>query len=243
MEQQEKKKASVMGTIGKALLGVVVALLAIGYCTDHKENPAPAASAPASSLVPTASAAPSPSANVAQPIVASNASVSTVPADGERSAISASTPSKRPTFDESAKELAIKYNDVLLGVAPSLMIPSEGKMHIGAKNERFYVIQERVHEGAAVTFEVDNDSDMPFSMGVITAAGTDEQITTSMAVLAGVGAAVFGKGPDASAIAKACTSAAKAKEKHYETVLKGKEVWCGVLDHVLMAGASVPKSK
>ena len=56
MEQQGKKKSSAVGTIGKALLGVVVALLAIGYCTDQQETPVPAASAPAAATASTAAA-------------------------------------------------------------------------------------------------------------------------------------------------------------------------------------------
>ena len=59
MEQQEKKKRSVAVTVGQAVLGVLIALLAISYCTEQPEGTKPAASASvATASVAAAAAAP-----------------------------------------------------------------------------------------------------------------------------------------------------------------------------------------
>ena len=235
MEQQGKKKSSVVGTIGKALLGVGVALLAIGYCTDQTEGTEPAASEPASAAASAASG-PAIAASMTPDAVASADRANEV--QGQEASAN-----QRPTFKETSKELAVKYNAILLGVAPELMIPSESNLNVTARNDRYYLIQEMVHEGVAITFEVDNVTDKPFSMGVVTATESEKQITNTMVALAGVGAAVFGQNEDAGAVARACTEAAKSEGKHHEMMVKGKQVWCGIAPTSLMAGVTEPKAK
>ena len=237
MKQQEKKKRSVAVTVGQAVLGVLIALLAISYCTEQPEGTKPAASASEPALA-AASAASGPT------IAASMTPGAAASADQPKEMQGQEAPTnQRPTFEETSKELAVKYNAILLGVAPELMIPSESNLTVTARNDRYYLILERVHEGVAITFEVDNVTDKPFSMGVIAATESERQITNTMVALAGVGAAVFGQNEDAGAVARACTEAAKSEGKHHEMLVNGKQVWCGIAPASLMAGVTEPKAK
>ena len=217
MEQQGKKKSSVVGTIGKALLGVVVALLAIGYCTDQQETPASAASGQASAPVPAASP-------VAQAAVASSAA----PTASATTPVKA-TPEAELKIGMPVKEWQTKMNQSLKKVDLPQLVAKETKCDEGDKCTQQFLSGKLF--AAVVTFDK-SSREIIDMMGV--AAGNGE-ILSGLNIMLGYNAMVESlsgevpkeeRGPALMSIFKGATDDPPAKDNHvvigsirYEMVL------------------------
>lgn len=147
----------------------------------------------------------------------------------------------RNTFSGQTTDLIDRYNKVMSDIDGKLLLPSVEKFQPVGKNDLFHAVGYRVSPEINISFEVDNASGKPFSIGFIGQAGSAQKISNLLAVMAAVGATAFGKGEDAGAIARVCAAAADVREKNSIVRVQDLDVFCGVAEGVWIAGVSVPK--
>lgn len=147
----------------------------------------------------------------------------------------------RNTFLFQAEELVQRYNLVMSQIERKMTLPPADQLNRAGKNDNFHVLDYAVSPSIKVQFEVDNTNGKPFSINLISAPKSTEDVGNLVAVMAAFGAAVFGKGETAGVVAKTCTAAQESKEKTAEITVQKFKVFCSSVLGGWIAGISVPK--
>lgn len=150
-------------------------------------------------------------------------------------------PQPRRVFDATVDQLIAKYND---GAGSSLHLPTADQFEVVASVPDHYTLMHRFDRGFAVSIEVARLSGRPFSLGFLAEPAEDEARNSRiLAAMFTIGAAIYGKGQNAGAVANVCELAGKSNPITAQSQIGGFDVYCGGTAGVLIGGISVPKSQ
>lgn len=144
----------------------------------------------------------------------------------------------RNTFNATTDVVIEKWNTFAIETDKSFVLPQKGLWEDGGKNDKFHAIRYKIKPSVYVTIEVDNQSQKAFSLSILGAKQSDDDVLDLFNAMVLVGVTTYGKGDNAGALGRACKDADKEPN---EIRVGAFNVFCSYPLGVMMAGVSVPK--